>query len=465
MIAYLLNLTAIWLLSLIIFDLVLKKETFHGYNRFYLLFTLIVGAAFPLIEWGDGGPLPARIEPVERLVAAKESVAADTTVRAGTFAADEWFLNIYLAGAAVSLLLVTIDIIRLARLFGRGIKHREGAIQVVETGQNHAPFSLFNKLFVSGRKNYSDEQWHLITSHELRHGMLLHFADLLLVQLLQIIFWFHPLIYVYRRRLLLVHEFQADDVAGNDAAMYGRFLIEQALLRGAPSITHSLNRSPIKNRILMLTKTSSRTAGIKSLVLLPLMATCIVCFANNRNQEQPVRKGDVITYKGNTIELHKADVADTITVENPLTGEIQNKVVTRAQLPARLNGQKIYTVGDGIQWPEFKGGEASVLEQLYERLKPLLTRLPDDKYRIEGNMVVDARGRVVYQEVWLGSNWKIRSGIPQDLLQQVNSELGVLVESVTLKPAQYDGKPQPFMLYLNKAGKSAVVKGGNMSIE
>src|SRR5689334_22992080 len=48
MIQYLLNITIIWLLSLLCFDLFLKRETWHEYNRSYLLFTLLAGIFIPL---------------------------------------------------------------------------------------------------------------------------------------------------------------------------------------------------------------------------------------------------------------------------------------------------------------------------------------------------------------------------------------------------------------------------------
>ncbi len=44
---YLLETSAVWLVSLAVFDFFLQKENYHGYNRFYLLFTLLLGVARP----------------------------------------------------------------------------------------------------------------------------------------------------------------------------------------------------------------------------------------------------------------------------------------------------------------------------------------------------------------------------------------------------------------------------------
>jgi len=51
MVSYLLNVSAIWLLSLLCFDIFLKRETYHAMNRAYLLATLVLGLLIPLMTW------------------------------------------------------------------------------------------------------------------------------------------------------------------------------------------------------------------------------------------------------------------------------------------------------------------------------------------------------------------------------------------------------------------------------
>ena len=57
MLQYLLNATAIWLISLVRFDIFLRRESYHGYNRFYLLLTFLLGALLPLWQWQDDGAI------------------------------------------------------------------------------------------------------------------------------------------------------------------------------------------------------------------------------------------------------------------------------------------------------------------------------------------------------------------------------------------------------------------------
>lgn len=51
MLQYIINSSAIWLTGLIAFDIFLRKEAHHGFNRFYLLLILTAGMLIPLWSW------------------------------------------------------------------------------------------------------------------------------------------------------------------------------------------------------------------------------------------------------------------------------------------------------------------------------------------------------------------------------------------------------------------------------
>lgn len=76
MLQYIINASAIWLMSLILFDIFLRKENFHAYNRFYLLFTLLLGALLPLLQWQDTSqPFSGSFrKPVEQVITAKQTI-------------------------------------------------------------------------------------------------------------------------------------------------------------------------------------------------------------------------------------------------------------------------------------------------------------------------------------------------------------------------------------------------------
>ena len=243
MLQYLINATAIWVLSLIVFDTVLRRETYHAYNRAYLLATLMAGALIPLLtlHYTDvTTTAPILTQSLQQVTRAKTAVAEIAAVPQQNW--THGLAYIYAAGVVASIVWLCADITKLIRLHGAGIKTEHDGWTVIETGKEHAPFSFANTLYVKSIASYSGAEWSMLSAHERQHTRLVHMADLLLLHITRIAFWFHPLVYIYHSRLLMVHEYQADNIAAARPREYGHFLIEQAVLNAAPAITHSFNR-------------------------------------------------------------------------------------------------------------------------------------------------------------------------------------------------------------------------------
>jgi len=455
MLQYLLNTTAIWLLSLLMYDPLLRRENFHNFNRFYLVFTLLLGALFPLIEWSSAATIYNGNATIQQVATVKQNIVSSAPLAAANFDLAKWFWGIYFTGVAVSIILLIIEIITLLVFYTKGARHVED-FTVIETNKPHAPFSLFNMLFVESKKQYSDTEWQMICLHERQHNHLLHFADLLLLQFSRIVFWFHPLVYMYSRRLLMIHEYQADKVAKNAPEQYGRFLIEQAILKSAPVISHSFNRSPIKNRIVMLTKNTSRAARIKTLVFIPVILTCMVCFAQNGKDHKRQRNGDVITFMGHKFELSKALPPDTVMTQDPTTGKMQMILARITQHPVKMDGKEIYSIEKVSQAPTLKTPEQSLRELLLNRLHSELSQLPDGKYyMLVSYIITDAKGAIVYYDFDginpAGGPFTSKSAaIPAALQKEINSKVEKVIDEIKVNPAINNGQK---VLCLTNSGK------------
>ena len=98
--------------------------------------------------------------------------------------------------------------------------------------------------------------------------------------------WFNPAVWLLRRELREVHEYEADAAvlaAGADARAYQMLLIKEAAGGRWYSVANSFNHSKLKNRItMMLRKRSSRWAGARALLLLPLVGVALGAFAETR---------------------------------------------------------------------------------------------------------------------------------------------------------------------------------------
>jgi len=401
MLQYLINATIIWTLSLLVFDLLLRTERAHGYNRFYLLTTLVAGAILPILPWQHTIEIyPTLVQPAVMRVTEVRAAAVQVAAAAAPASVNiPWIPLLYFTGVGISLFMLIAEVWKLLRLTTRSQHSTVDNWHVIETGQPHAPFSLLHRLYISSRSQYSTQEWQMILAHEGRHTTLLHFADLLLLHIARILFWFHPMVYVYHRRLLLVHEYQADFTA-EDPATYGHFLVEQAVFHAAPSITHSLNRSPIKNRIDMLTKKSTGAAGAKKLALLPLLAFSVICCAQNTaNNFVPEGKGYKLPGTEIAFSVYKED-----SFFSAATATQQATTVIRLHppRPVMLNGREVEHLNGDV--PTAAGTPImSATERFKEYLFNVvikdLERLPDGEYQLSPqNATFDETGKLCYFE-------------------------------------------------------------------
>lgn len=403
MLQYIINSTAIWLLGLIVFNLLLRKEAHHGYNRMYLLMMLFAGALVPLWSWdydsviyatGVGGPI------AEQAAEVRDVIVSGTGEQ--LLGWEDWLQIIYLTGVGISALLLAKDIVIITALYSKGEKSKDGTWTIVETGKSTSPFSAFRYVFISHKGNYTDDELQMILAHEEQHGHLLHVVDVLVSRMFTILFWFNPVVYLLEKRLLMVHEYQADLAVRNQPSVYGKFLVEQSVLNAAPVLAHSFTRSPLKKRLLMLTRKTTTAARGKQLLIVPVLLIAMLCFTKNAfSGDEPEINGNKVTYKGNIIEYTPTVSADTTIVINAVTGDEEMVITTRAPRPVTINAERVYSVEElksarnGWRKP---GITYEVLrEYILTNMKKEIKKLNDGEYTITvSDIILDKKGNVVF---------------------------------------------------------------------
>jgi hypothetical protein len=284
----------------------------------------------------------------------------------------------------------------------------------------------------------------MIMAHEQQHIRRHHSADKLLMLLVQSLFWFHPLVYAFGKRLTLVHEFQADTIASGQTADYGKFLLEQMVMQSAPLPAHSFNYSPIKNRILMITRTSSpESRTVKYLLGIPMLLIFALCFTRSaHSQEARFRKGNIVTFKGNEFELSAPKEAFAIKEK----GKTEKMQIRIEPYPIKMNGQKIYK--DNNVQPVYKGPGGDLSKYAYEKLAEDLKQLEDGMYGVTVfNLIVDENGKVVYYDfpgIRRSSSYPGGSGAPisDDIKKSIDKKVYAILEGrPEFAPATAEGKP------------------------
>lgn len=127
-----------------------------------------------------------------------------------------------------------------------------------------------------------------VLTHEMAHITHRHSIDLIFMDLACCLQWFNPAIWLFKRELRAVHEYQADHeviASGFNAKQYQTLLIKKAAGRKWSSVASSLNHSNLKKRITMMSrKKSSQLAVIKVLLPIAVSALLTAKFAESNAQ-------------------------------------------------------------------------------------------------------------------------------------------------------------------------------------
>ena len=93
------------------------------------------------------------------------------------------------------------------------------------------PAFSFKRHILISQQDYETNSEAILT-HELSHIRQGHFYDLMLMELVKIIYWFNPLVYRMDSDLKEIHEFQADEHtlnSGIDATKYQLLIIQKCV--------------------------------------------------------------------------------------------------------------------------------------------------------------------------------------------------------------------------------------------
>ena len=339
----------------------LKKETFHRFNRIVLVGTAVLSFLLPLCIITIHKPMemaaPLVTEPAMVAELPEQELAPLVQV------SEPWWhvalTILFWAGVAFVLARVLISILSILRIIRQGEPVRdEDGCRILVTEQEIDPFSWM-KYIVLSRKDWEIPH-ESILAHEKAHIAYGHSIEILLVDVLSALQWFNPAIWMLRADLQELHEYEADDAvlrAGANLREYQYLLIRKAVSKSGYSVANSFNHSILKNRITMMSKSRSPLSrGLRALWLLPLV--CLAIGLQARTVYVPVDKDSeknvsdekpqgylseivVIGYGGQEAPRHhKSLEADALpSIKNP---DMDTEAVCRENFSWWLNTRLVY---------------------------------------------------------------------------------------------------------------------------
>jgi len=316
---YLLESAAALALFYLVHRLFIANRTPFAWQRLFLLGGIFFSALLPLfhISLSPESPLAAfphlLLDPV--VVSAGSNVESATGAFSGYSPADAGIIPsmlyyTYWAGVLAVTALLFHRIFNIIQMRRVGRTHHHGQYQLIALDRDTPTFSFFNQIFIRKEEMKDPQTRYYILSHELVHVRRLHSLDNLFAEMVSAVQWFNPFIWLLRRELKQVHEYEADraalDRAGN-VHQYTSLLFRQTF--GIPHISPVNHfHSSIKKRLLMLRKSKSITDPTRALIFIPLVVALILVFAcsekTNKN-EQPQKQETVTSKEAGAVSQQK----------------------------------------------------------------------------------------------------------------------------------------------------------------
>lgn len=384
------------------YKLLLSRDTFHAFNRATLLLLMLLSLVLPFVSLSIDEPTVVNngMVQVEQLLVA--GVTGEDTQPASLTLVQVLFM-VYMVGVVVS---VGREIVSLAGLYklisGRDHVTIDNGIRIIVIDGDMAPFSWFNNIVIS-RSDYESGRREILI-HEMAHISHHHSLDILLCNVLLIFQWFNPAVWLLRRELRNIHEYEADEAvlaSGANAAEYQLLLIRKAVGERLFSMANNLNHNSLKKRItMMLTKRSNPWNRVKVLLTVPVAAVAVVAFATPKAESlsrEIEHESDAIV---SSVVKSTSDKA-ALVAQGKTSGEETVNAKGRADDTLIANDiQRMTSTDDDVyevveKMPAFPGGMAELMKYLRSNVKyPVEAHKAGIQGRVVVSFVVNKDGTV-----------------------------------------------------------------------
>ena len=362
--------------------LVMRRTTFFRLNRAALLAGSVLCALLPLLRvrseqlFVGAGPLS--------ITAIDEASPAGIPTGSG-LAWNQLFGILYLAGLLV---VVGVTLICAFKMYRLTVDKKPTGVKGFRTVflENGSPsFSFVKPIFICPQDL---EQNPAIFLHETMHVQSRHYVDLFLFCIIQMVWWWNPLVWLMRTELGLLHEYEADEKVihhGIDATQYQLLLVRKAVGEQRFSLASGFQHAKLKNRIeMMLKPTTNKWMRLYYMGLIPVLVIIVYACNPTKNNKIPAPAATEQT-EAPAAEIQKVEPAVETKNAEPAV-EVRTTPDSGEGIPFQLVETK----------PTFQGGDANAFSKWVNSQLVYPDKAKEDKIagRVVLSFKVDTDGAV-----------------------------------------------------------------------
>ncbi len=363
MLLLLLKSSACLAIFMLFYKFCLEQTSAHTFKRFYLIIAILISIGIPFITFTEY-ILVQPVNNIPTLEFINQPVFEATKTKQQQNYTPIILWSIYTIGVIIFSFRFFKNLYKIIHKIKTNPKFKnEKFINVLLHDLIH-PHTFFNYIFLNKNKYENRLIPKEVLLHEQVHAKQKHALDILFIEILQIVFWFNPLLHFIKKDIKLNHEFLADQAvinSGTNTKQYQQLLLAFSSNASHNQLANAINYSLIKKRFtVMKTKTSKTKIWSRSIALLPLLAVLVYSFSAHKKVEKHMATEDpemhhtarsieveVLengTYKIDGIATTKATFVSTINkLHQDITPEIRNRIIN-----IHVNDQKL--VSDEEVW-------------------------------------------------------------------------------------------------------------------
>ena len=311
--------------------LTLRRSNLFRLRRFYLVGTLALSLVLPFVSIEMPSRVAAVVKPTTTgttlttgavestttgttlTTGAVESTTTGTTLTTGTgqstttgttltteatettkaFAFRDLLWWGYVIGCGVAFILLVVKLFKTFRYYRRSVLSDELStgdmcVRVLGEPDGNLPFSFLRSVFVNPEV-FTESELQQVLRHERTHIRQHHTWDLLFTEVVRVMQWFNPFIYLYTRELSSVHEYLADEAVlscGTSRRDYLELLYKQLCVGKFVPVGNSFRHLLTKKRILMMNQpVKRRVSAWWLLALVPITAGLLLVNCHPKTEE------------------------------------------------------------------------------------------------------------------------------------------------------------------------------------
>lgn len=276
---YFIKVSIIQLILISLYYLFLKKETVFSINRFYLIGSLVLGFLIPIIDVGElsiNSSDPTYLKVVEMIAVPKDTIAQYQTSTAIPSIKPilDYVEVVYILIVCSLFIRYVVNIFKLIN-HNKHNEIKKAPYKIFKTSMPQA-FSFFDRIYLPD-SILKSSNLDMIVKHECEHVRRWHSMDRIFIDLVILFFWFNPFIYLYRKAIIEVHEYEADAAVINserNKAPYLTLLLSQSFTPIQMPVVSQFQSLTIK-RIMMITKIKSSKKHVSKLILIIPVIACM----------------------------------------------------------------------------------------------------------------------------------------------------------------------------------------------